>query len=561
MDSQPPDDIVKGAWATNGGSSPNHSTQGGGRGDPLRGVSVQYLSVDLLGEVLAAGLPHRATVREIEKPVIWAKGAKAPCPRDGRPGCAYVDLLSTSPGGAGRATFMLSYTWDYAVSDVCDTLSAYCQQHRLDTSTSYMWICCLCINQHRVQEARARGESVPCDKLTTEFGSRLRSIRHMLALMEPWQRPKSLRRVWCIFELHMALELGDTCKLEILMPPRDAAVFMASIYNGCGLGEVWKAFSDVRVEHAESSMPQDKTHICRLVQENPGYAVLNEKVISKLQQWFLEAAAEQVQFALKAANYRSSNAQACAYVAELFTHLNRCERAISLLSASQDALTKSACFESEGGAELLRSTGIVKWKQGKYKEALVCFSEARYILEKVGKLRTQQGAQLLRTLALMKIENNDVTGAMTSFDEAYRLFETSGKLESAAGALFLMDFGRINWHNGNRSEALECVQHAKRIRAATGTLETPDGIVVLMSEGALKHERGDYAGARSCYSEAKQILERTGMMQTRTYEDCISRLEALNWGFFRWPRCYCTSASCAPFSDVHRGPPTSASSM
>ena len=54
----------------------------------------------------------------------------------------------------GRATIMLSYTWGYTFGAIGSALTAFCAKHGLDPRTTHVWICCMCINQHRVAGGR-----------------------------------------------------------------------------------------------------------------------------------------------------------------------------------------------------------------------------------------------------------------------------------------------------------------------------------------------------------------------------------------------------------------------
>jgi len=38
--------------------------------------------------------------------------------------------------------------------------------------------------------------------------------------MAPWNKPKYLERVWCIFEMHTA-HSADDVKVQIIMPPKE----------------------------------------------------------------------------------------------------------------------------------------------------------------------------------------------------------------------------------------------------------------------------------------------------------------------------------------------------
>ena len=82
------------------------------------------------------------------------------------------------------------------MGSVVSSLTAYCKKNSLDPRTTFVWLCCLCINQHRVKERAARGEFVPADEFRAEFESRVVGILHVLSLMAPWDAPANLGRLW-----------------------------------------------------------------------------------------------------------------------------------------------------------------------------------------------------------------------------------------------------------------------------------------------------------------------------------------------------------------------------
>ncbi|CAE7460834.1 unnamed protein product [Symbiodinium sp. CCMP2592] len=131
------------------------SEDAGKPGGLLRGISCKYLAGDLLQEMENVGLARSSPVYAIEESVIRKKGEKLICPKDNRLGTSYVDALAD--GDAGLSNFMLSYSWGYPVGDIADTLSDFFGEESLH---EFIWICCLCINQHRVKEAQAAGQTV-----------------------------------------------------------------------------------------------------------------------------------------------------------------------------------------------------------------------------------------------------------------------------------------------------------------------------------------------------------------------------------------------------------------
>ncbi len=68
-------------------------------------------------------------------------------PREPARACARVCVCGEH---TGRATIMLSYTWGYTFGAIGSALMAFCAKDGLDPRTTHVWICCMCINQHRV---------------------------------------------------------------------------------------------------------------------------------------------------------------------------------------------------------------------------------------------------------------------------------------------------------------------------------------------------------------------------------------------------------------------------
>ena len=163
-------------------------------------------------------------IRELSKQI---------CPRDQREGAAFVDVAPDPY--AGRATMMLSYGWGYKVIDIIRALKAYCDRNKLDPREVRVWICCLCINQHRVKEAQKRGDTIPFEEFEKAFRSRVHAIKHVLALLSPWASPLNLSRVWCITELYIADGTAGVA-LDFILPPSEERAFSEKFASKGKLG-------------------------------------------------------------------------------------------------------------------------------------------------------------------------------------------------------------------------------------------------------------------------------------------------------------------------------------
>ena len=160
-----------------------------------KGVSVHCISTSLLEEVQQMNLSLDSKIYEIEDlhsdslGVIRSKGANTTCPEDGRLGSSYVDALE-GEDNVGTANIMLSYSWSYSIQDIASTLVDYCTNHNLDPKRTYVWICCLCINQHRVAESmKNKSDAVTFEDFRDIFHQRVTKIGHIVAMFAPWTQP------------------------------------------------------------------------------------------------------------------------------------------------------------------------------------------------------------------------------------------------------------------------------------------------------------------------------------------------------------------------------------
>lgn len=165
----------------------------------LLGPSVHHVNNVLVPKVLAAVKPPwtdhsgrslqdpaEATVGHAVQAVAKPCGAQQKCPRDGKMGCAYVDTLQDRDD-VGRADALLSYTWQYKVKSVGAALTRWAETAQREEKRTYIWICSLCLNQHRMATAQTP------EALANEFGPRVLAIGRVLPMLEPWRKPGPFR--------------------------------------------------------------------------------------------------------------------------------------------------------------------------------------------------------------------------------------------------------------------------------------------------------------------------------------------------------------------------------
>ncbi len=355
--------------SNNNNNNNNNNSNSNSNDHEMRGVSVYHLQTILAQEVanydvLAPTLSEDAldkTIYQLENllhgqeveghqqqpGLIRRKGINIICPRDGKLGAAYVDCLphhhnhddddDVVQDHVGRANLMLSYTWGNTYKDILDVLSFYCQRHNRNPKRTYVWICCLCNNQHRVLENLKNGHVVPFTQFQTTFSNKVLGIGNVLALISPWDDPIYLTRVWCIFELftaykhssgralnahdeeHQQQQPGASCKLQIDMPQRARNALKQFIYDTTDDSDhvrmkFHQVLGNTAIQDANASVPADKENIMKLVQaEDGGYVALNNAVNDLLRGWLndmLKEIFDHVKTEIRAINAADADADA-----------------------------------------------------------------------------------------------------------------------------------------------------------------------------------------------------------------------------------------------------------
>jgi len=520
----------------------------------MRGPSVHYLRTRFLRELEDAGFSSRSTIHDIEPGFIRAKSAAGICPRDGLQGLAFVDLLEDIDS-AGRATLMLSYTWSYEVADIVDALVCYCQRQGLDMRRTYVWICCLCINQHRVQAAKQQGAVVPFDKFAYEFSSRVSGIGHVLALMGTWRSPKYITRAWCTYEMYMTMVLH--CRLDIVLPPSESSDFLTSLKEGCqGLDALWNALEQLDVRRAEASIPSDREQILRQIESGPGFAAVNHQLRTKLHSWFVEVAMEEIQ-TLRAggAGSRQAACKAGYQLGKLLSHLGRHSEVAPLMrDLLEDLEAVSGGKDSALVANMLHLLADSLMHLGDFQGARTNFEGASCMHRKAGTLRDLDGADFQRQYADFLSVRGEISDAMKLYDDAVATLEALGATDSYIAFEVLSSrqlvYSSLNRHReavvdmqnalstdfakmrspcyvyhlvlfayslvkmGHAERAQEICRQAHSILVDTGTLETYASVRVLTLRGWVKAEVGDMEGALSDCRAAYQTTKSRAMSET-----------------------------------------------
>ena len=192
-------------------------------------------------------------------------------------GCSYVDFVrrKTHPHHVFRAMAMISYTWGDSCEAVFKALELWCVGSRRRVSETSVWICSLCVNQH----------DLPKD-LALTFKTRVEAIGMLLPLMVPWDKPKYVKRLWCLFELWTSTTAGIV--VELIFPPAELKrLEQVSLYgNFASYNE--QVLAGINCETAETSFESDTLAIRAQIQNYcmGGFGLLDATIRQRLRAFF-----------------------------------------------------------------------------------------------------------------------------------------------------------------------------------------------------------------------------------------------------------------------------------
>ena len=129
-------------------------------------------------------------------------GSDKICPRDGKLGCALVDVLDRYH--RGECTHFLSWTWGYSLNLVRSSMMAWADQSKIDPKKTFLYMCFFVNNQYRILLDQ-NGAGSRNSSLREVFGEHLQRVGRMVALLDHWDQPAYLSRIWTIFEQYTAV--------------------------------------------------------------------------------------------------------------------------------------------------------------------------------------------------------------------------------------------------------------------------------------------------------------------------------------------------------------------
>lgn len=481
----------------------------------MRGLSVHYLTHLLPGEVPRYE-SEDCTVATILESVIMAKGKHLRCRRHpGATGTSYVDAVPDFAEGwwgkrlAGRARFMLSYTWRYRVQDIVDSIHGFFQQSA-HPEACCIWICAFCVNQWHVQNT-----TVDFATFKQRFEGTVDSVTGVLAMLGSWGqgRMQYTDRVWCVFELFTAITKGKD--LHIVMPPRERESFGETVLGGEVLPEIWKSVSNIDAQQARATVQADYDNIKGLVEASCGWKRLNRSVVERLHHWFAVSSRDALLKRLSGSGGLSEETvSGFARVATFFHHLGDYASSEELLRCASRIVSAQGWEQTQLHAMVLQRWADTERRLLRTELASSLMRRSVQLAKELGSTDSKEYAYMLRDLGRCEGDFGDLKAEGEHFEEALMLMKRHGTKSDEAAVR--RSLGLLKYQLREAAAAKEHLEASLRLHkdARPPTDRSPEAASTHKSLGDLHLEGDAFQEAERAYLKALEIMKDLGLEGT-----------------------------------------------
>ena len=241
----------------------------------LAGVGLRYLLSEDFASVARERTKKQDPSFNDMKDAFWMcdepLGHDVRCPRDGRMGCALVDWIPRS--GRQEQSHFMSWTWRYSLSEVQSALRIF--QRSVEESKVFFYMCFFVNNQFRII---LESTGIGAEDLEAVFESNLKRIGRVVAILDTWDNPMYLTRIWTVYEQFMATKLE--VPVTFVMP--DTAMHSAQeqmLQGEVGMRRITEALCNADSENAEAWMKEDEIKVKGLAGKGRRRYVLRSLVL------------------------------------------------------------------------------------------------------------------------------------------------------------------------------------------------------------------------------------------------------------------------------------------
>ncbi|KAI8843962.1 hypothetical protein BJ741DRAFT_589673 [Chytriomyces cf. hyalinus JEL632] len=220
----------------------------------------------------------------------------------------------------GDATYFISHAWSYSFLNVTDAIfrffnNLYGSANEKDMDDTIIWFDLFSNSQHGTEKQQF-------EWWETTFMEAIREIKNVVMVLEPWDKPITLTRVWCVFEIFSCVTVNG--QFHVAMTAAESRRFAEGIKGGPGA--FYAQLRQLSCSKSEATIPTDKINIFKVIEKNSSFEKLDELLFKVFGDWMLE----QLRLFLESATSDSEVVKWKASISQLYSLKGVNERAQQL---------------------------------------------------------------------------------------------------------------------------------------------------------------------------------------------------------------------------------------
>ena len=202
----------------------------------------------------------------------------------------------TGEGLLGKPEFFISHWWGYKAVDLLTMVLAHDSERTAagEPHAAY-FLDMFVLNQHQMTKDCTTDEDKRA-QLVDSLRFSLRACGTLLLCCTSgpsgdagWERPAPIERVWCLFEVYVAIT--EDAKVTVRLAPKDADEFRQALNNG-GMERLTRALHALDASNAGASVESDKQMILGDIDSTVGLGEFNQRVRQSMLAQFKQVATE-----------------------------------------------------------------------------------------------------------------------------------------------------------------------------------------------------------------------------------------------------------------------------
>ena len=419
------------------------------------------------------------------------------------------------------ATVFISHAWKYEFVEVVVNVM---KQHAQENPDAYFWFDLFTNDQNANNDKDA-------DWYSTTFRESIKSIGHVLLILSPWNKPKPIKRAWCLFEIAHALRESDV-KLEISLP--NGEVEDMKVSAGENGHKIMEALSTIKAKEAKAKFDRDRNMIFASIEAfDGGFQKLDEGIKDRLREWYKQQL-------VRLSEENPSDAKLNLTVADVLKDFDDVQKALThgerglALIGRESPHTKHASqngekldnAEYELWEDTMLTIAILYERVGNTPEALKVYQELLDHLKATRNENDFEIAKVLNNTAGIYRDRGDLKLAMDCHKKAIKIKIASKGEEAVTVGISHLNMGNVCLDLMELDTALDSYETAMRVFLKNHGDNHPRFAKCLANMGEVYYSLGKW---RQCLEVQQKALEvkRTSIgrnhVETATTCNCIGR--------------------------------------